>query len=131
MADLPSGTVTFLFTDIEGSTRLWEHDPQTMEVALARHHAILRSSIEAHHGHIFNIAGDAFCASFATASDALGAALAAQRALHRTDWGETPIRVRMGLHSGSAATDAHDYRSGQTLNRVARIMSLGHGGQIL
>ena len=84
---LPTGTVTFLFTDIEGSTPLWEQHPQAMRVAVARHHAILREAIEVSHGRVFNIAGDAFCSAFATANEALAAALAAQRALSRSGLG--------------------------------------------
>src|SRR5438270_4291439 len=78
---LPAGTVTFLFTDIEGSTQLWEQYPEAMRQALARHDALLRHAIEAHGGHVFKTVGDQFCAAFATASDALAAALAAQRDL--------------------------------------------------
>src|SRR5690349_10848366 len=95
-------TVTFLFTDIEGSTPLWEAQPETMRGAVERHHAILRQAIETQRGFIFNIAGDAFCAAFAIAGEGLAAALEAQRALHSEAWGATPIRVRMGLHTGSA-----------------------------
>ncbi|MGA2642609.1 MAG: adenylate/guanylate cyclase domain-containing protein, partial [Spirochaetia bacterium] len=131
IAPLPNGTVTFLFTDIEGSTSLWEHHPQAMSGAVARHHAILREAIEANQGQVFNIVGDAFCAAFATAQEALAAALAAQRALSQADWGLTPIRVRMGLHTGEAEADEGDYRPGPTLNRVARVMSIAHGGQTL
>src|SRR5438067_850227 len=118
MTVLPSGTVTFLFTDIEGSTPLWEQYPQAMASALARHHAMVRAAIETHAGHIFNIAGDAFCAAFATAHDGLATALAAQRTLQQADWGQTPIRVRMGLHTGGAVASEADYHSGPTLNRV-------------
>ena len=82
-------------------------------------------------GHVFKIVGDAFCAAFATAPAGLAAALAAQRSLRDASWSETPLRVRMGLHTGSAEAIDHDYRSGPTLNRVARVMSLAHGGQIL
>src|SRR3989442_1286925 len=81
MADLPTGIVTFLFTDIEGSTRLWEQHPDAMRTGLARHDALLRYAIEAHGGHVFKTIGDQFCAAFATAPDALAAAVAAQRAL--------------------------------------------------
>jgi class 3 adenylate cyclase len=77
----PSGTVTFLFTDIEGSSKMWERSPETMRTALARHDEVLRSAIEAHGGHVFKTVGDAFCAAFPTAPEALGAALSAQRAL--------------------------------------------------
>src|SRR5437773_6529668 len=83
--DLPSGTITFLFTDIEGSTRLWEEDPEGMRLALARHDALLRAAIEANGGHVFKTIGDAFCAAFATPSDALAAAVAAQMALRAVD----------------------------------------------
>jgi hypothetical protein len=133
MSSLPTGTVTFLFTDIEGSTALWERHRDLMQAALAQHHAILRASIESNAGHVFNIVGDAFCAAFATAPAALAAAVAAQRALQSTinDPESIIIRVRMGLHTGSAEAIDHDYRSGPTLNRVARVMSLAHGGQIL
>src|SRR5262245_38794883 len=99
MADLPAGTVTFLFTDIEGSTRLWEQHPQAMRPALARHDAILRGVVEAHAGVVFKIVGDAVCAAFASAPEAISAALAAQSALHAEPWGATgPLRVRMALH---------------------------------
>src|SRR5215813_13877059 len=87
--DLPSGTVTFLFTDIEGSTRLWERCPEAMRLALARHDVLLREAIERHNGHVFKTIGDAFCAAFPTASDALNAALEAHLALLKQVWGET------------------------------------------
>ena len=86
MSDLPSGTVTFLFTDIEGSTRLWEQYAEAMRQALARHDAILREAIARHHGQVFKTVGDAFCAAFSTASDALAAALSAQLALAAEPW---------------------------------------------
>src|SRR5881397_1934189 len=103
MPDLPSGTVTFLFTDIEGSTRLWEQHPEAMEAALARHDALLRTAIEAHGGQIFKTVGDQFCAAFASAPAALAASLAAQQALQAEPWEQTgPLRVRMALYSGAA-----------------------------
>src|SRR6185503_5380955 len=86
---IPTGTVTFLFTDIEGSTKLWELYPRAMQAALARHDTLLRVAIEEHGGYIFKTVGDAFCAAFSTASHALEAALSAQRALHSTDWSST------------------------------------------
>ena len=129
---LPGGTVAFLFTDIEGSTTLWERMPAAMKASLARHHAILRHAIEAHGGRVFQIVGDSFQAAFATASNGLAAAVAAQRALQVEMWAETgPLRVRMGLHVGPAETSGSDYVSSHTLNRVSRVMSAGHGGQIL
>ena len=89
MAELPSGTVTFLFTDIEGSTARWEHQPEAMGVALARHDTLLRAAIHDHHGHVVKTMGDAFHAAFARALDALAAALDAQRRLGVESWGET------------------------------------------
>ena len=128
---LPSGTITFLFTDIEGSTRLWETFPDAMQSALARHDALLRQAIEAHHGVVFKTVGDAFCAAFATAPDALSAALAAQCALHSEPWpADLSLRVRMTLHTGAAELRDQDY-FGQSLNRVARLLGAGHGGQTL
>jgi predicted ATPase/class 3 adenylate cyclase/Flp pilus assembly protein TadD len=128
---LPTGTVTFLFTDIEGSTKLWERDPEAMRVALAQHDSVLRAAIEAHNGHVFKTVGDAFCAAFATAADALNAALDAHLTLAMRDWsGIEPIRVRMGLHTGVAEERDNDY-FGQTLNRVARLQGIGHGQQTL
>jgi TolB-like protein/class 3 adenylate cyclase/tetratricopeptide (TPR) repeat protein len=131
MAELPTGTVTLLFTDIEGSTRLWETHAAAMRAALARHDALLRHCIEDHDGHVFKTGGDAFCAAFHTASDALTAALDAQRALHREPWPEAAkLRVRMALHSGAVELRDGDY-FGAPLNRVARLLAAGHGGQTL
>lgn len=123
-------TPTFLFTDIEGSTRLWENDPLGMKLALQRHDNILRQSILAHHGMIFKTVGDAFCATFNTPNDALAAALSAQRACLAEAWQPASIRVRMALHTGAAEERGGDY-FGQPVNRVARLVSAGHGGQIL
>lgn len=131
MAVLPEGMVTFLFTDIEGSTRLWERHPVLMSAVIARHDALMRSVVEAHHGIVFKMVGDAVCAAFARPVDALEATVAAQRLLAAAEWGETgPVRVRMALHSGQAEMRDGDY-FGQPLNRVARVLSAGHGGQIL
>jgi len=131
MADLPTGTVTLLFSDIEGSTRLWEAHAEAMRAALARHDALLRHCIGDHHGHVFKTGGDAFCAAFHTASDAFEAALEAQRALHREPWPEAAkLRVRMALHTGAVEVRDGDY-FGAPLNRVARLLAAGHGGQTL
>ena len=128
---LPSGTVTFLFTDIEGSTRLWEEHPQAMRTALARHDTLLRQAITSSAGVVFKTIGDAFCAAFATAPNALCAALAAQRALIAEPWPDSLVlRVRMALHTGDAELRDEDY-FGQSLNRVARLLAAGHGGQTL
>lgn len=127
----PTGTVTFLFTDIEGSSRLWERHPVDMGPALARHDTLLRSVIESHGGFVFKTVGDAFCAAFASPNECLKAALDAQESLFAEDWGKVgPLRVRMGLHTGPAEFRDNDYFGG-TLNRAARISSAGHGGQVL
>ncbi|MDQ7842645.1 MAG: tetratricopeptide repeat protein [Armatimonadota bacterium] len=127
----PTGTVTFLFTDIEGSTRLWEEHPEAMRVALARHDAVLREIIEAQGGHVFKTLGDAFHAAFADAASAVTASAEIQRALQAEPW-EIPggLAVRMALHTGTAEAREDDY-FGPPLNRAARLLSAGHGGQIL
>jgi predicted ATPase/class 3 adenylate cyclase len=131
MPDLPTGTVTFLFTDIEGSTRLWEREPQAMAAALAGHDALVREAIDRHSGYVFMTAGDAFCAAFQTADDALAAACDAQRALANEAWAESArIKVRMALHTGATEVRDNGYY-GPPLNRVARMLAAGHGGQIL
>ena len=132
MNALPTGTVTFLFTDIEGSTQLIAQHPDAMKDALARHHALLEGAIEAHHGRVFQVVGDAFLSAFENAGDALSAALEAQRALHEQTWGAVgTVRVRMGLHTGAAEARDGEYVSSLTLVRVQRVASAGHGGQTL
>lgn len=132
MSALPSGTVTFLFTDIEGSTGLFQQHPDAMTAALARHNALLRDAIGAHRGHVFNVVGDGICSVFAQAGDAVAAALAAQRALHEERWHDVgTVRVRMGLHTGSAETRNGEYVSSLTLARTQRVAAAGHGGQML
>src|SRR5918998_5534837 len=131
MAGLPTGTVTFLFTDIEGSTRLGERDASAMRSALARHDGIVRSAIEDRGGFVFKTVGDAFCAAFSSATDAVEAALVAQRTLQAKPWEEgSPIRARMALHTGVVDERSGDY-FGPPVNRVARLLSAGHGGQSL
>jgi predicted ATPase/class 3 adenylate cyclase/DNA-binding winged helix-turn-helix (wHTH) protein len=127
----PSGTVTFLFTDIEGSSRLWEQFPDSMAAALARHDKILEEAIDANKGRVFSTAGDGRAAAFGTARDAMAAALAGQRGLGAEEWGVTgPLRVRMGLHTGQAKETDGDYL-GPTVNRAARLTAVAHGGQVL
>ena len=127
----PTGTVTFLFTDIEGSTQRWERDRDAMNAALARHDALLRAAISAHGGDVFKTVGDAFCAAFVTAGDAIAAARDAQRELQRTDFSAIGgMLVRMALHTGAAEERDGDY-FGPAVNRVARLLSIGHGGQVL
>lgn len=118
----PSGTVTFLFTDIEGSTRRWEVDPDVMRTDLAVHDAVLRAAVEANDGWLFKHTGDGICAAFSTAGDAVAAAVHGQRQLE--------LPVRMGIATGSAESRGEDY-FGPALNRAARVMAAGHGGQIL
>src|SRR5215208_5096728 len=133
----PTGTVTFLFTDIEGSTRLAQEYPLEMPALLARHNAILNQAIEMYHGFVFRIVGDSFSAAFHTASDALSTALQAQRKLQHEAWSPAPIKVRMGIHTGSAQLrddpqgQGASYEGYGTLALTQRIMSVGHGGQIL
>ncbi len=130
MPDLPTGTVTFLFTDLEGSTRLWEDHAEAMRRAVARHDELLRQAIASHGGHVFKTGGDAFCAVFGRAPDALAAALEAQLALAEVSWeGVGQLRARMALHAGTAEERDGDY-FGPALNRTARL-AIGHGGQTL
>ena len=126
MAELPSGTVTFLFTDIEGSTRLWDEHPDAMRDALVSHDEMLRVAIESHDGHVVKSTGDGIHAAFAAADAGVAAAIAAQRALNGAEWGATgPVRVRMGLHTGVASLRDGDYFGG-TLNRAARLDHCGY-----
>ncbi|MBV8333341.1 MAG: adenylate/guanylate cyclase domain-containing protein, partial [Candidatus Eremiobacteraeota bacterium] len=130
-APLPSGTVTFLFTDIEGSTQRWDRDRAAMQEAVRRHDTILRAAIEGGNGRVFKTIGDAFCAVFARAEEGVAAAVGAQRELAKEDFSAVDgVRVRMALHTGTADEREGDYY-GPTLNRVARLLSIGHGGQIL
>jgi class 3 adenylate cyclase len=131
VSELPSGTVTFLFTDLEGSTRLFQEYPDAMQGALARHDEIVRDAIERHGGHVVKTTGDGFHAVFASARNANDAAAAAQRALGAESCA-TPeaLRVRMGIHSGPAELRDGDYY-GTAVNRAARLMSAAHGGQLV
>ena len=122
MMTAPSGVVTFLFTDVEGSTRRWETDAEAMKAALAAHDDVLRAAVETHGGWLFKHTGDGICAAFASPRSAVDAAVTAQRALQ--------LPVRMGLATGEAELRAGDY-FGAVLNRAARVMAAGHGGQIL
>ena len=128
-SSLPTTTLTFLFTDIEGSTQLWEQHPEAMRIALAKHDTILREAIETSNGYVIKTTGDGVHAVFGTALDAISATLLAQNQL-QAPLGDLQIKVRMGLHTGEAELRAGDYY-GQALNRAARIMSIGHGGQVL
>jgi hypothetical protein len=118
----PSGTVTFLFSDIEGSTRRWESNPDAMRTALVAHDIVLRSAVEGHQGWLFKHTGDGICAAFGSARAAIDAAVDAQQTLG--------LPVRMGIATGEAECRDGDY-FGPVLNRTARVMAAGHGGQIL
>ena len=125
----PSGTLTFLFTDVEGSTRLWAADAEAMSEALRVHDAVLRETIASYSGHVFSTAGDSYAAAFSRASVAVECATAIQDGLALADWGAGPqLRVRVGLHLGEAEERDGDY-FGPALNLAARVMSAAHGGQ--
>ena len=117
----PSGVLTFLFTDIEGSTRRWEADPDAMRVALETHNQVLRDAIERHAGHVFTYTGDGMCAVFSSPRSAIDTAVDAQRALE--------LPVRMGIATGEAELRGDDY-FGTVLNRTARVMAAGHGAKL-
>jgi class 3 adenylate cyclase len=133
---VPVTMVTFLFTDIEGSTRLWEQHPEAMQAALAHHDALLSRSIQDHNGSVFKTVGDAFYATFTSALDGISAALSVQLALASGALAPEPhhpvigLRVRMALHTSTAQTRGGDY-FGPALNRVARLLAAAHGGQTL
>jgi predicted ATPase/class 3 adenylate cyclase len=133
MTSPPSGTVTFLFTDIEDSTRLWQEQPEAMSRAHALHDRILREAIEANHGHVFQVVGDSFGAAFHNAQDALTATLAAQRGLQSgQDDPALRVKARMGLHTGSAEIQPDGkYEGYVTVASAQRVMSVAHGGQVL
>jgi class 3 adenylate cyclase len=131
MSGLPSGTVTLLFTDVEGSTRLWEAERDAMAAALRRHDEILRSAIEQVGGYVFKTVGDSFCAAFSAARAGLDAALTAQQNLADQSWPTSrPIVVRMGLHAGVCEERDGDY-FGPAVNRAARLLAVASGGQVL
>ncbi len=128
---LPSGNVAFLFTDIEGSTVRWDRDVAAMTQAVRLHDQLMRAAIQAHNGHVFKTIGDAFCAVFWNVQDGLQATLDAQRALAKVDFSAVDgVRVRMALHVGTSDERDGDY-FGPTLNRVARLLAIGHGAQVL
>lgn len=136
MSTVPTGTVTFLFTDIEGSTKLSQQFPAEWDALRARHNSILQQAMQDHDGHVFQIVGDEFCVAFHTALDAIRAAAEAQQMLFTEPWIPAPIKVRMGIHTGTALAGNDTDRSGgytgyNSLARTARLMSTGHGGQVL
>ena len=131
---LPAGTVTFLLTDIEGSTRLWESQPEAMALAVPRHYELLTETIAHHRGvqPVEQGEGDSVVAAFARASDALGAAVDAQRLLLEEPWADgLPLRVRIALHTGEAQLRDEGNYFGLALSRCARLRATAHGGQIV
>lgn len=130
-SEAPSGLVAFLFTDVEASTRRWERYADAMRAALRRHDAILRDEIRSHRGYVFKTIGDAFCAAFPSVGEALAAAVEAQRRLQHEDFGAVDgLNVRMAINAGETDERDGDY-FGAAVNRTARLLSAGHGGQIL
>ena len=133
MSHLPTGTVTFFISDIEGSTLLWEAHPQGMRAALARHDEILRTAVESNGGSVIKTTGDGLYAVFPTAHDAAAAAIESQKSIVVEPWSTLAaddLKVRIGIHTGEAQEREGDY-FGPAVNRTARIMAIGHGGQLL
>ena len=127
----PTGTVTFMFTDIVGSTQLWDREPEAMDVALERHNVLLRGEVDAHDGYIFNGGGDGYVVAFSRTADAVRAAVAIQRHVGLGEWPDRArITVRIGLHVGAATERAGDY-FGPPVNVAARVMALARGGQVV
>jgi class 3 adenylate cyclase len=120
MSELPAGTVTFLFTDIEGSTPLWERNSQAMREALSRHNTLLQTAIQQHEGHVFQIVGDAFHAAFSLPIQALEAALDAQRLSQRT-LGNGPLQVRMGIHTAGPKSGGSTFQPRSEQVAVSRL----------
>ncbi|MBK7253385.1 MAG: adenylate/guanylate cyclase domain-containing protein [Ignavibacteria bacterium] len=127
----PTGNVTFLFTDIEGSTKLAQDFSEALPYALERHNTILREAVGLNNGFMFKTIGDAFCCAFGNAHEAVRAAADAQIKLNSEKWKDAVIKVRMGIHTGKSEWNGSDYMGYVTLARTQRIMSAAYGGQIL
>jgi class 3 adenylate cyclase len=128
----PSGTVTFLLTDLEGSTRMWEQDPEAMTAAMVRHDALLEKIIATHQGYVFARMGDGMAAAFSTAGDAVAAAVHFRGSLGDEHWATAnPLRARIGLHTDEAVVVNDNNYVSQPVNRAARLMAAAHGGQIV
>ena len=128
---IPTGNVTFLFTDIEGSTKLAQDFPDKLQPALHKHHEILQQAIESNNGFVFEIVGDAFCCSFENADEAVKAAVDAQLSLAQVKWEEPVLKIRIGIHSGNTEWNGKSYMGYITLARTARVMSSAYGEQII
>lgn len=131
MISKPTGYVTFLFTDIEGSTKLAQEFPETIHSALDRHNSILKDAVESNNGFVFETVGDAFCCAFEKANDAVKAAIEAQINLNSERWEDAVIKIKIGIHSGNTEWSGNKYMGYITLARTARVMSSAYGGQIL
>ncbi len=131
MSDIPTGAVTFLFTDIEGSTRLSQEFPETLPAALGKYNSIMHEAIESHNGFVFKITGDAFCCAFANGDDAVKAAVMAQKNLSTEKWDDAVIKIRIGIHSGNAEWNGSNYMGYITLARTQRVMACAYGEQII
>lgn len=131
-ANPPSGTVTFLLTDLEGSTRMWEREPDAMKPAMVRHDEIVEKAIAANQGFVFSRMGDGMAAAFATAGDAVTSAVAIKQALVQENWcTATPLKARIGLHTAEAVIVDDSGYANLPINRCARLMAAAHGGQIV
>jgi len=128
---IPTGNVTFLFTDIEGSTKLAQDFPDKLQAALLLHHEILQQAIESNNGYVFEIVGDAFCCSFESADDAVKAGVDSQLSLSQVNWEEPVLKIRIGIHSGNTEWNGKSYMGYITLARTARVMSSAYGEQII
>jgi len=131
MKNPPSGYVTFLFTDIEGSTRLSQEYPESIQAAIEKHHLIMHNTIESNNGFVFDNIGDAFCCAFESAEEAVKAAVIVQKNLASEKWNDVVIKIRIGIHSGAAEWNGENYMGYITLARTARIMSAAYGDQII
>ena len=129
LTSIPTGTITFLFSDVVGSTRLWATNPEAMSASLRIHDEIFNDTMARYEGHVFFTAGDSFAAALARASAAVECAEAIQESLAGVDWGMwSPLSVRIGLHMGEAE-EREDGSHGPTVNQAARVMAAAHGGQ--
>lgn len=129
--NIPTGIVTFLFTDIEGSTKLAQEFPDSHQISLEKHHLIIQEAIKSNNGFVFKIVGDAFCSAFDNADDAVKAAYETQINLNSEKCNGAPIKVRIGIHSGNAEWSGSQYMGYITFARTERVMSASYGGQIL
>ncbi len=129
--NIPSGSVTFLFTDIEGSTRLAQEFPDTLRAALEKHNSILTKAFESNNGFVFEIVGDAYCCAYENAADAVKTAVEVQINLSKVKWEDAVIKIRIGIHSGKAEWNGKTYQGYITLARTSRVMSATYGEQIL